>query len=64
MKKYIGKIDLFEFSLGGYDEAIIQCSFEFDLKKKSPPPPLHLLKKSCGGQPSNYFFWPNYKSAG
>ena len=32
MKKYIGKIDLFESSLGG-EEAMIQCSLDFDLKR-------------------------------
>ena len=33
MKKYICKIELFESSLGSY-AAIIQCGFDFDLKKK------------------------------
>ena len=32
MNKYIGKIDLFESPLGDL-EAIIQCCFDFDLKK-------------------------------
>ena len=59
MKRFFGKVDLFAPSLGD-KEAIIQCSFDFDLKKKilkkkkSARP--HLLQKSCGGQPNNYFF--------
>ena len=56
MKKYIGKKDLFESSLGGL-EAIIWCSLDFDLEFffffKSAR--LHVLKRSCGGQPDYYF---------
>ena len=66
IKRVYGKVDLFAPLLGDI-EAIILCSFDFDLKKKlkqktnkqtntqirpSPPPP----KKSCGGQPNIYFF--------
>ena len=55
-KDIFGKVDLFAPLLGD-KEAIILCSFDFDLKKKkSARPPL--LKKSCGGQPNNYFFRP------
>ena len=50
------KVDLFAPLLGDI-EAIILCSFDFDLKKKKIRPPVRppLLKKSCGGQPNNYF---------
>ena len=57
----MGEVDLFAPLLGDI-EAIILCSFDFDLenkkqKQKSTRPPL--LIKSCGGQPNNYFFRPN-----
>ena len=55
MKKYIGKIDLFESSLGG-EKALIQCSFDSDLKtnkkktnkqtnKQKKDPPAHTYSK-------------------
>ena len=57
MKRCFGKVDLFAPSLGD-KEAIIPCSFNFDLKKKSikkicPPAP---TPKSCGGPTKQLFF--------
>ena len=60
-KDMFGKVDLFAPLLGDI-EAIIPCSFDFDLKKKNPPArpfsKKKKKKKSCGGQPNNYFFRP------
>ena len=50
MKRFLGEVDLFAPSLGN-KEAIISCSVDFDLGRKKSAP----LKKSCGGQPYNYF---------
>ena len=63
-RDFFGKEDLFA-PLFGDIETIIMCSFDFDLKKrnktkqnkKSARLHLHVLKKSCGGQPNNYFFF-------
>ena len=56
-KDIFGKVDLFAPLLGDI-EAIILCSFDFDLKKKKKKKSAQvpLLKKSCGGQPKKYFF--------
>ena len=66
IKIFLGKVDLFAPSLGDI-EAIILCSFDFDLKKnllkkKICLPAPSQKKKSCGGQPNNYFFRPKHKN--
>ena len=53
-KEIFGKVDLFVPLLGDV-EAIIPCSFDFDLEKKKLPT-CPYSKKCCGGQPNNYFF--------
>ena len=53
MKRFLVKAYLFAPSLSE-KEVIISCSFDFDLEKKKIAHP-HLLQKSCGGQPNNYF---------
>ena len=50
---FSGKAELFAPSLGD-KEAIILCSFDFDLKTKNLPAHTY-SKKSCGGQPKIIF---------
>ena len=57
---FLGEVDLFAPTFIGDKEAIIPCSLDFDLEKKKKrkkicKPSLTCSKKSCGGQPSNYF---------
>ena len=56
MKKYICKIELFESSLGGY-AAIIQCSYDFDLKKKKKNLPARTYSKKVVEDNQIIIFW-------
>ena len=44
MQRFFGKVDLFTPSLGD-KEAIIPCSFDFDLKKNKNPPARNISTK-------------------